>query len=203
MHLLVSSATFLSTALALYCTIPYIIAIIKGKTKPHQLSWLVFVIMNTIVFCSQFLAGGRQSVIISFIFVVGSLAVFLLSLKYGVRDTSKLDRLLFGFALATIVVWFLTRDNAVAIWLTLLIDVFATSMMMLKIRVEPHSEDPVPWMIATAAYVFTVLTLAGQPLSILYVRPLYGLACDAALVAFIYYSRKKRATTITTSPAEV
>jgi hypothetical protein len=196
-------AAILSTALAVYCIIPYILAILKGKTKPHQLSWLVFVIMGGIVFFSQYFSGGRESVLISLIFFVGSFIVFLLSLKRGVRDTSRWDKVLFLFALSTIFVWFLTRSNEVAIWLTLLIDVFATSMIILKVKSEPHSEDPYPWMLATIAYVFTWLTLVGRPLDILYVRPTYGLVCDAVLVAFIYHFRRKKGRAVEISPLEV
>jgi len=52
------------------------------------------------------------------------------------------------------------------------------------------------------AYVFSSLTLVGTPLGILYVRPLYGLIGDAALVAFILLWRKKSSTKIETSPLE-
>ena len=189
---LTAIAALLSTILAVYCAIPYIISIIKGTTKPHQFSWLVFAIMNGIVFFSQFLEGGRGSVIVYGLFFIGSTINFLLSLKYGVRDTSKWDKLLFGFALLTIVVWLITRSNATAIWLTILIDVFATSMIILKLRAEPHTEAPLPWVLATAATGFGLLTLVGKPLSILYVRPTYGIVCNLILIAFIYYYRRNK-----------
>jgi hypothetical protein len=200
---LTSIAAFLSTALAISCTIPYIQAILKKKTKPHQLSWLVFVIMNGIVFFSQYFAGGRASVLISLAFFIGSALVFLLSLKFGVRESSKWDRSLFVFALCTIVIWVLTKNNDVAIWLTLLIDLAATTMTILKIKVEPNSEDPLPWTIASVAYIFTILILVGQPLSILYVRPLYGLIGDVAIVVMIHYLRHKAPKKMQTSPLEV
>lgn len=184
-------AAIISTILGIYATVPYVLAILNGKTKPHQLSWLVFVIMNGIVFFSQYFAGGRGSVLITFTFFIGSAIIFLLSLKFGLRDSSKWDRLLFTFALLTIIVWVLTKSNAIAIWLTVLIDLAATSMIILKVKSKPQSEDPYPWVIGTLAYIFTCLTLIGQPLNILYVRPLYGLIGDAAIVGFIYFCKLK------------
>lgn len=199
---LVAIAAFLSTSLAIYCTFPYVLSILKGKTKPHQFSWLIFSIMNGIVLFSQYFAGGRESVLISLIFFIGSIVVFLLSLKYGLRDSSRWDTALFTFALGTIVIWILTKSNDLAIWLTLVIDLAATSMTILKIKAQPDSEDPIPWIIASVAYVFTILTLVGKPLSILYVRPLYGLLGDVALIGFIYVCRGKKQSKVTTDPIQ-
>lgn len=174
-----------------YSSVPYITAILKGRTKPHQFSWLVFVIMNGIVLLSQFLEGARGSVVITLTFFLGSLIVYILSLKYGVRDSSRWDRALLLFALGAIAIWIMTRSNATAIWLTLLIDLAATAMILLKIRAQPKSEDPKPWILGTIAYIFTCLALVGVPFGILYVRPFYGLVCDAALVFAIYYFLRK------------
>src|SRR3972149_12282992 len=127
---LTNIAAFFSTALAIFSTLPYIQAVLKKRTKPHQFTWLVFFIMNGIVFFSQYLAGGRSSVLISLTFFIGSFIIFLLSLKFGVRNSSKLDRFLFVFALCTIGIWLITKNNSIAVWLTVLIDLLATTMMV-------------------------------------------------------------------------
>jgi hypothetical protein len=183
----------LSTVVALIAIAPYYMAVLNGKTKPHQWSWFVFTVMNAIVTLSQFLEGGRFSVLISFTFCLSSFGTFLLALKYGTRDTSKLDRLLFAFSLFTIVVWVLTKNNATAIWLTVVIDVCATAMTTFKIRNDPQSEDPRPWMIATTAFGFSCLSLVGSPVSVLYVRPIYGVLSDIVIVVAVFYWGRKKA----------
>lgn len=100
---LVDTAALLSTVLAISCIAPYVRAVLNGRTKPHQLSWLVLVIMNGIVCLSQYLEGARESVLISFAFFTSSAIIFILSLTRGTRDTSRWDRLLFVFASITIV----------------------------------------------------------------------------------------------------
>jgi hypothetical protein len=195
-------AAVISTVLAIYACIPYAISIVKGRTKPHQLSWVVFAIMSGISAASQLLAGGRGSVLVPIVFFFGSLSSLTLSFKYGTRKSSPYDKLLFSLALVTILIWYLTKSNATAIWLTALIDVFATTMIILKIRAQPHSEAPYPWFIATLAYTFTCLTLIGKPVSVLYVRPLYGFLSEAAVwLAIVIYS-KKSAQKITITPNE-
>jgi len=200
MHLFVVTCSVISTVLAIYCTIPYMVSIVKGETKPHQFTWLIFTIMNGIVMVSQFLEGARASVIISVIFFLGSFLETLLAFKYGVRDSSRYDRFLFGCALATIVLWAFTRNNALAIWLTVLIDVFATTMLVLKIKRHPGSEPFWLWFIATVAFVFTCLSLADKPFGVLYVRPVYGVLSDVAVLAAILYYHPKRGRKTVTKP---
>jgi len=194
MHDFVVVCGLLSTVLGIYCAIPYIVAIIRGKVKPHQFTWLIWSIMNGIMVLSQYLEGARASILISAIFFVSSTVQFFLSLKYGVRNSSPYDRLLLGLALATIVAWMLTRNNILAIWLTVLIDVFATTMLILKIKRHPGTEPFYLWFIATIAFVFSVLSLVDHPLGILYVRPIYSFISDVAvLVAILYYKPKAKA----------
>lgn len=191
-----------STVIALYCSVPYILAILNGKTRPHQFSWLVFVILNALTFLSQYFEGARLSVLISFAFFLGSVIIFVLSWKYGTRDTSRWDKSLLGFALVTIIVWIVTKDNALAIWLIILIDTAATGMTILKIRAQPDSEEPSPWILASIAYVFTCLTLIHTPFGILYARPVYGLLGDLAIVVAIYAYNRKGQARVNISPVQ-
>lgn len=177
--------------LAVGSSVPYIISILNGRTKPHQMTWLVFSIMNGIILVSQYEKGARASILISLVFFIFTIIDFLLSLRYGVRSTSRWDSLLFTFSLLTIGAWALTKNPSVAIWLTVAIDVFATTMMILKIKVQPGSEALMPWLTGAAAFVFSTISLADKPFGVLYVRPIYGIASDLAVVVAIYLYLKK------------
>jgi hypothetical protein len=152
MHTVVTASGVLSTAITVYCTVPYWRSILAGRTKPHQFTWIIFTVMNGIIATSQILAGASWSASISVTFTVGSAVNAALSFRYGMRDSSRHDRALFSAALLTIAVWILTKNNAVAIWLTVVIDVFATAMIVLKIRSDHTSEDPRPWVLASSAF---------------------------------------------------
>ncbi len=145
--------------------------------------------MNSIVTVSQYAKGARASVLISLTFLISNLVILGLSFKYGTRNTSKFDIFLLALSLTTIVAWVITNDPSVAIWLSVLIDVFATSMIVLKIKKHPKSEAPYPWLIGTIAYVFSSLALVNKPLSVLYVRPIYGVLSDVAILAAVYLYR--------------
>lgn len=129
--------------------------------------------------------------LIALVYFVSTLIIFFLSLSRGARNTSDLDRLLFAGALLTIGLWVLTGNNILAIWLTVVIDVFATTMTVLKVRGEPAFEDPKPWIISTLAYVFASMALAGREFGIIYVRPFYGLFSAGIVVWAVYHYRQK------------
>ena len=155
---------------------------------------------------SQYLKGGRASVLVAVVFFVYSLILYILSFPYGVKNTSTWDRLLLGLSLVTIVAWVLTKNPSVAIWLTVLIDVFATTMIILKLKAQPMSEALWPWTISTTAFIFSILTLVNKPFGILYVRPIYGLLSDGAVVvAIIVYGRAahRKSAKVTTSPSSI
>jgi hypothetical protein len=181
----------MSSALATYSSVPYIRSVLNGKTKPDRLGWLVFAIMNGMVFFAQVFSGGRSSTLVSLAFFVFSLSVFLLTFVKGTTKSTKTTKILFGFAVVTMIIWALTRNNDIAIWLTVLIDLFAAAIIILKTRSHPGPENVESWAIGTLAYIFSCLALYHVPLGILYVRPIYGLVLDAALVISIYYYNSK------------
>jgi energy-converting hydrogenase Eha subunit E len=85
MHAFVVVCGILSVLIGGYVGIPYIRSILNGKTKPHQFTWLIFMIVNGTVALSQFIAGGRLSVLVYVLYFVYALVYFVLSLRYGVR----------------------------------------------------------------------------------------------------------------------
>ena len=187
-------AGIISTVLAVYSAVPYIRSVLNGKTIPDRLGWLVFTIMNGMVFFAQLFAGGRSSTLISLAFFTFSLTVFILSFTKGTTKPTNTTISLFFLALVAMGVWAFTRNNNVAIWLTLVIDILGTAIIILKTRRNPGTEDATSWIIGTIAYVFSCIALYGVEFGILYVRPLYGLVCDAALVFAIYYYSTNRQT---------
>lgn len=185
----------MSTVLALVSGIPYTILIARGQTKPHQFTFFIWSTMNFVVFVTQFLEGARASIAMTAVFMVLSTINLVLSFKHGVRDSSRYDRFMLGFALATIVVWLLTKNNVLAIWLTIFIDIPATTMLILKLKKHPGTEPLRLWIITTVASVFTCLSVIDKPFGILYVRPVYiFLSTMAVVVAIMYFApaAKKR-----------
>ena len=65
-------AGLIYTVLAVYSAIPYIISVLNGNTAPDRLGWLVFTIMNGMVFFTQIFEGGTSSTLRSLAFFVSA-----------------------------------------------------------------------------------------------------------------------------------
>jgi hypothetical protein len=185
----VRAAALISTVLACYCWVPYVRSVLRGDTRPHRLSWTVFLMMDAMVVGAQVLAGGRLSVLVSavgFLFAAVITALAFWTHPAGPPPKNGLaDWTLFAGAVVAMGAWALTRSNTLAVWLTVAVDLFATAMIVMKVHREPGSEAVKPWAIGTAAYAFSCITLASVHPGILYVRPVYGLVADAALVGVL------------------
>jgi hypothetical protein len=96
-EIIVDVSGAISMVLAVGSSVAKSISILYGRTKPHQMTWLVFTIMNGIILTSQYSKGARASILISLVFFISTIIDFLLSLRYGVRNTSRWDGLLFAF----------------------------------------------------------------------------------------------------------
>jgi hypothetical protein len=179
-----------SVSLALCFIFPYLMSIRDGRTRPHQYSALVFTTMNGISVVSQFLAGGRISILLYMVFFTSNAITLAASFKYGMRDTSPMDRYLLTACLVTIVIWVATGSNATAVWLVLLISVLGEGILILKIRSNPHTEVLWLWGLSTIATTLNLMTIVGTPVSVLYVRPVYGMVSTVTFtLAILYYRR--------------
>jgi hypothetical protein len=191
MNLFSIACSSLSAIGGVYVGVPYVLSILSGKTKPHQFTWIIFSLVNGIIVVSQYIAGARLSDLIYLAFFIESLSYVALSFKYGVRNTSKYDLALFSLALLTIILWITTRNNLIAIFLSIAIDTLATTMLILKVHRYPGSEPLWLWGIGTISVTFNCLSLLVHPLGVIYIRPLYSFISDLAVVAAIYAFRPK------------
>src|SRR5687768_2539294 len=105
----------IAVAMAIVAHIPYIIDIFRQKTKPHVFTWTIWALLTLIIFVGQWEKGAGPGSWVTI--TTGSIAVFItfLSFKYGTKDITKLDKVLFGAALVSIVPWYLTKDPTISV----------------------------------------------------------------------------------------
>jgi hypothetical protein len=148
-----------SVALCLLCYGPYFYSIIRGKTRPHTFSWIVWSIVNAIVFLSQWSDGAEAGAWVTGMTALFCLTVVGLSLRNGETTITRSDWVSFIAALAMIPLWSLTKDPLAAVLLGTAIDALGCYPTLRKSFVDPHSEPVFSWAVAGARSFISIFAI--------------------------------------------
>ena len=158
MTILKTILTVFITALAVYCFFPYIKDIVKGKTKPHIYTWIIFTITSTIAFVSNVYGGGGYGSIPLGIVILFNIAIVLLSLKHGTKNIDKKDTVLMSLALLSILMWYVFNNPFVSVLMATLVDALGYVPTFRKIWSNPESETVSFWFMIGLSQILTIFT---------------------------------------------
>ena len=174
----------ISAILSIISYIPYIRDIFRKKTKPQRMSWFIWLLLGYIAFFSLLLEGATNSLWLAFIEGLGITIVFLLSLKYGVGGAGKYDKFALIFTFIALFVWYLTKNPAIALIISLLINAAGELLTIKKAYRAPESETLITWLLAGISGIFSMLSVGKLDL-ILLSYPFYICIANLAVVLAI------------------
>lgn len=131
-----------ASLLALVGNIPYLIDVIKGKTKPHPYTWFVWSIVSCVVFFGQVAKGAGIGAVPTAVAEVFTIIIFLFSIKYGFKNPPKIDKYFLVLALLGLIPWILTKDPTISVIIVVSIDLVAFIPTLRKTYCHPKSEAP-------------------------------------------------------------
>ena len=102
--------------------LPYIKDIFKKKTKPHAYTWLIWTITQGVATAGLLYGKGGWGALDLLIGTLFVFAIFLISLKYGTKNITKLDTIILIVALLAIIVWLQMRNPLIAVLMVTAID---------------------------------------------------------------------------------
>ena len=180
---------FLSAVICFLAVIPYIYDILKGKTKPERASWFIWTALGSIAFFSQLAKGATNSLWLVGASVLGALIIALLSIKHGTGGFTQKDKISLLIAGLGILLWFFTREAAVALIITILVNAVGSYLTTIKSYAHPSSETLSTWIMATISGIFSLLSV-GRWSFILLIYPLYVVIANFIVVVAILLGRK-------------
>lgn len=181
---------WLSFAILLSSYIPYIIDIVKGNTKPERAAFFIWTVLGFSLVSSQLAEGGRESVLLSVGGTIGPLIVFLLSIKYGVGGFLLRDKLSLAFAGLGLLLWYLTNNAAFALWITILVDMSAFYLVLIKTYNDPSSELPLLWGGGVITGLLSAVSVGRFDVNLLAFPTYYALSSGLIFSTIIYRSKK-------------
>jgi len=143
----------------------YFASILKGRTRPHSFSWLIWGVISAIGFAAQVAEGagpaawarGFGSFTCYIIVVIGWLK--------GERDIRRIDWITLLVSLSAVPLWVVTKTPVYSVILVCLIDTSGYLPTVRKVWHKPQEEAWVGYVISSVGAMSSVLAIEHYNLS--------------------------------------
>jgi hypothetical protein len=169
-------------------TLPYIRDIVRGRTRPHRGTWLVWAVLAVVVYESQRADGASWSLFMAGAQALLTSLVFLLAVRHGEGGLSVTDVLLTALAGAGVAGWVVFDEPIVATASVVAADLLAAAMMTPKTYRDPGSETLASFALASAGGALAAGAVASADAALL-MYPVYFCAVNAAIALLIHRRR--------------
>jgi hypothetical protein len=130
----------MGVVLIIGCAVPYFVALWKKTAKPHVFSWVLWCLINAIIFAAQTVSGAGAGAWTAGAAVLTCGAIAAYALKYGEKDFTLSDWAIFLMALAALPLWAATKNPLWSVILVSVIDTVAFLPTLRKSWNKPHQE---------------------------------------------------------------
>lgn len=157
-----------SALLTMVGIVPYIVQIVRGKVRPHRVSWFVWTFILALTLWSYHGVGAADSAW----FIVGDLVatglVFVLSLWRGKGGYSRFDVACLVIALVSLLIGEVCKMPLVTLLGTMVADGIGVVLTIGSSVQDPESESAVPFAWSSIGAVFGFLAVGEWNLLLLF-----------------------------------
>ncbi len=167
----------------------YLRTVFLGTTKPHIFTWLIYALIDAIVFTIQLISGGGPGAWVLFVSVVGNTVVALSCIRSGERRIAVSDWISFLSALVGIVLWQITDNPFIAIVILTITNTLAVLPTLRKSFNNPYEESVTVWGLDLFRFSLSLAALTSLTLTTA-LFPVGVLVTNGTLVATILIRRR-------------
>jgi hypothetical protein len=179
----------LAGAIGVAGTVPYVRDILRGTTRPHRGTWLIWGALAFVVCLSQRADGASWSLIMAGTHVVANGLVFALAIRRGEGGVSAAERALIAVAGIGVIGWIVVDEPLVATFCVVAADLIAAAMMLPKTYHHPGSETLATFALASLGGALAVGAVGVLDASLL-LYPAYYCLVNGATALFIHQRRR-------------
>jgi hypothetical protein len=172
-------------------TVPYIRDTLRGVTRPHRGTWLIWGVLAIVVCVSQRADGASWSLVLTGSQVVLTGLVFVLAIRHGEGGLAAVDVSLIAVACAGVVGWILAGEPVVAVACVIVADLSAAAMMTPKAYRDPYSETLAMYALASVGGALAAGAVGALDVSLL-LYPVYYCVANGAMALLIGMRRRQR-----------
>jgi len=170
----------IAIALTFVAFAPYIRSIVRGSTRPHVFSWIIWGATTFVVFLAQLAAkGGVGAWPIG---VSGIITIGIAMLAYARRGdvtVTRLDWLFLGAAMSALPLWYFTSDPLWAVVVLTIVDLLGFGPTVRKAYYAPRSESVLFFSLFAARNVLVIFSLETYSMTTVLFPAVIAAACIA------------------------
>jgi hypothetical protein len=171
-------------------TIPYIRDTLRGSTRPHRGTWMIWSSLAVVVCLSQRADGASWSLLMAATQAVLTTLIFLLAIRRGEGGVSAAERLMIAIAASGVVAWIVADQPIVATACVVAADLLGAAMMAPKAYRDPHSETLSTFALASVAGALATGAVgSADPALLLY--PAYFCLVNGTIALLIHERRRR------------
>ena len=169
---------------------PYIRSIMRGDTKPHMFSWIIWGTTTFVVFLAQLDDGGGVGAWP--IGVSGGITIFVAITAYIKRTDVTItttDWVFFISAMSSLPFWYFTSDPLWAVVILTTVDILGFGPTVRKSYSQPYSESLPFFTIVTVRNLIVILALENYSITTVLFPAAVAAACILLMVMIMYRRR--------------
>lgn len=180
----------ISIIIGLFTPVIGIYSIFKGNYKPQRITRIVLLVITTLFVLTLYVQGDTSGIFLAILQLASCFMIFVLSIKFGIGGRTKIDLIVLAMALCIIVIWQLTQDAELALYLAILADLVGFFPTIVKSYRMPYTESKIFYMNDTFAGFFNLLSVSTISFNTL-AFPLYIFLVNLLCLCLIIIGRRK------------
>lgn len=170
-------------------TLPYIRDTLRGSTRPHRGTWLIWALLAVVVSFSLEADGATWSLVMPVVQAVLTALILLLAVRYGVGGLRPVELAMMALAGAGVAGWLVASEPLIATLCVVIADSLGAAMMIPKTVRDPDSETLSTFALASVAGALSAGAVgAFDPALLLY--PVYYALVNGAIALLIVGRRR-------------
>lgn len=179
-----------ATVITIVAYIPYILSILKGKTKPSKVTWFVISVIGLVNFLFYREIGADNTLGIALVNVFGPFIILMLCIIRDGFSNNKGDLKYLIISAVAIILWATTGLPGPALAFNLVADFAGFFPTIKKSFLFPRTEDLLTWFLFFIGGVVAMLSLEEFTFGLI-IYPLYIIIAEGAVFFILGVNKLK------------
>lgn len=190
----------IATILAFISLGYYLISVLKGKTKPHVYTWLIWAVLGIIGITAMIIEGAGIGVLPYIVTIFFNICIVFAGLKYGIKEFTRLDNVMFGLAITALISWYLTNSPSYGVMFAGTATIVGAIPTLNKSWTTHHLEPIGAFATAFLKHILAFLALEKYVFATWF-KPIVGIGISFSIIVVVLIRKNILKTTPAIDPS--